>query len=180
MAGEGSCTPAGVGAASSYASVLRKDANHEPNMISKDDTKMAERDSGEGEEVTADLTGKQAQLNPTRPVVGEVLPPELFRSCTGFLLSKQAASFTLKVEKLQKEIDFLSKMTVIAYFVGGSFSGEAQRAWLNSLERNKRSVNRIGRDLGFGYFQIIVPDDAASQKLLALTPHISKWGTCIL
>jgi len=38
----------------------------------------------------------------------------------------------------------------------------------------------LGRELGRGFFLILSKQQATIQKLLMLTPHRSRWGTCIL
>lgn len=38
----------------------------------------------------------------------------------------------------------------------------------------------LGRELGRGFFQILSKQQATTQKLVMLTPHRSRWGTCIL
>lgn len=34
--------------------------------------------------------------------------------------------------------------------------------------------------MGYGFFQVITKEEAITQKILMLTPHLSKWGTCII
>lgn len=38
----------------------------------------------------------------------------------------------------------------------------------------------LGMNLGNGFFQILSQHPTATQKLLMLPPHHSKWGMCIL
>lgn len=127
----------------SYASALKRHMSHASVSQFHAEVQQAAMDARKGERIELELVAaaahfkKYAMLNPTRPSVDESLPPDLYRSCTGFLISRKAASFTLDVNKMQREIGFFSKRAIIAYFVGGGVSSQAQRAWLNFVTKNK-------------------------------------------
>ena len=36
------------------------------------------------------------------------------------------------------------------------------------------------KEIGFGFFEVTSREEATTQKIFMLTPHISKWGTCIM
>ena len=52
--------------------------------------------------------------------------------------------------------------------------------WVSALANEISEECKIGRDLGHGFFQVIMKEEAAMQKVLMLTRHLSKWGTCIM
>ena len=52
--------------------------------------------------------------------------------------------------------------------------------WVSALSSEINEDCKIGRDLGHGFFQVVLKEEATMQKVLMLTPHLSKWGTCIM
>ena len=46
--------------------------------------------------------------------------------------------------------------------------------WVSALFSEISEECKIGRDFGHGFFQVIVKEEAAMQKVLMLTPHLSK------
>ena len=52
--------------------------------------------------------------------------------------------------------------------------------WVSALSSEINEECKIGRDLGHGFFQVVMKEEAAMQRVLMLTPHLSKWGTCIM
>jgi hypothetical protein len=48
------------------------------------------------------------------------------------------------------------------------------------LSKEVKEDVKLGRTLGHGFFQVICKEEAASQRVLMQTPHLSRWGTCIL
>ena len=52
--------------------------------------------------------------------------------------------------------------------------------WVSALSSEINEVCKIGRDLGHGFFQVVMKEEAAMQKVLMLKPHFSKWRTCIM
>ena len=52
--------------------------------------------------------------------------------------------------------------------------------WVSALSSEINEDCKIGRDLGHGFFQVVMKEEAAMQKVLMLMPHLSKWGTCIM
>ena len=52
--------------------------------------------------------------------------------------------------------------------------------WISALSSEISKECKIGRDLGHGFFQVIMKEETAMQKVLMLMPHLSKWGTYIM
>jgi hypothetical protein len=77
-------------------------------------------------------------------------------------------------------MEFYQTRVIIAYFVGGRQSTQVINEWASVLATELKDECRIGRDLGQGFFQVVTKQEAMTQKALMLTPHISKWGTCIM
>ena len=77
-------------------------------------------------------------------------------------------------------MDHFRHKVIIAYFVGGRQSARATADWAHALSQETKEVCKIGRELGYGFFQVVTNGEAATQRLLMLTPHLSKWGTCIM
>jgi hypothetical protein len=74
----------------------------------------------------------------------------------------------------------LQKHAILAYFVGGKQQAQVVLQLLNALQSEVGTWLGLGRDLGCGFFQIYTKSLVVTQKVLMLTPHRSKWGTCIL
>ena len=181
-------------ATSSYAATLKTHLAHAPIKPSaSEDQALAEKfqrhESVEPEQGAA-LThlGQFVAIHPTRaspgetlPIgPGETLPIGIERSSAGFLIETGSRKVLLSKEKVQKEMDFFQKQVVIAYFVGGQISPQALRDWLGAVSKEVSGTCQVGRDLGHGFFQVTSKDEATTQKILMFTPHLSKWGTCIM
>jgi len=81
---------------------------------------------------------------------------------------------------VKKEMERLHKHAIIAYFVGGRQPNAALQQWTAALQTQLGEWVGLGRELGHGFFQVITRKHEVTQKLLTLTPHRSRWGTCIL
>lgn len=125
-------------------------------------------------------SGKFARFHPTVAVPGEKLPNGFSRSCAGFLLDNQLFEVEVNQEIVKRDTEFYQKHAVVAYFVGGKLSSEAIALWIKNLQTVVGDWVGLGRDLGRGFFQVLSKQPAVTQKLLMLTPHRSRWGTCIL
>lgn len=124
--------------------------------------------------------GRFVEFHPTRARPGEELPDNLYTSCTGFLINKQAVVVKLDKSKVLKEAEYFQKFVIIAYFVGGSLSYASLQEWINGLRKDINDDCRIGREIGNGFFQIVTKTETTTQFFLMLSPHLSRWGTSIL
>lgn len=170
----------------SYAGVLKGRLAHAPRDPSKaeeqalaEKLKLQERVEPELVAAASHL-GQHAKFHPTRASLGEELPDNLYRSSTGFLINKSGVEVKLDKDKVRKEMEFFQKHVVIAYFVGGSPSYLSVLEWIGSLKAEIKEECRLGREIGNGFFQIITNAEASTQTILMLSPHLSKWGTCIM
>jgi hypothetical protein len=77
-------------------------------------------------------------------------------------------------------MEHLQKHAIMAYFVGGRQRAQVVTQWIATLQAEVGAWMGVGRDLGRGFFQVYIKSLATTQKILMLTPHRSKWGTCIL
>lgn len=171
---------------SSYAKTLKSRLAHAPIKPSiHEDQAMAEklkRYEGVEPELVAVTTHLRqfASIHPTKATPGEEFPKGVSRSSAGFLIKTSAHKVMLCKEKVQKEMDFFQKKVVIAYFVGGKPPYQALKEWAGAVAKEVSGQCQLGRELGYGFFQIITEKEAITQKILMLTPHLSKWGTCII
>jgi hypothetical protein len=170
----------------SYADSLKERIAHAPaapTKIEGEQRKAAalKEDAVEPELVAAVTNmGKFDKIHPTRAVAGEVLPKGFSRSCTGFLLCNEVLKVKVNQDVVKLDTEHLQKHAVVAYFVGGKQSPVAINQWLTVLQRQVGDWIGIGRELGHGFFQLLSKQPATTQKILMLTPHKSRWGTCIL
>lgn len=170
----------------SYADTLRSRLAHAPiRKSSKKEQALAER-LARHEKVEPELVaatthlGQFTKIHPTRATPGETLPEGVTRSSSGFLIKTASHKVALCKEKVQKEMEYYQKRVIIAYLVGGRFSQRSLQDWVAALSKEVQEDCRIRRELSHGFFQLITKQEAASQKILMLTPHLSKWETCIL
>ena len=124
--------------------------------------------------------GQHAALHPMRAMEGEQLPEGLERSSVEILINKKAIRVSFDKDKIAKEMEQLQKEVVIAYFVGGCVVPSVLQKWVSALSSEINEDCKIGRDLDHGFFQVVMKEEAAMQKVLMLTPHLSKWRTCIM
>lgn len=171
---------------SSYVDVLKEKLEHAPITQSTTSEELMRDAEMQGEEVEPELIaavtnlGKNAKIHPTVASPGECLPEGFSRSCAGFLLCNTILEVKVDQEIVRNESDRLQKLAVVVYFVGGRQTHTALLQWVAALQKQTGDWIGLGRDLGRGFFQILTRQTLATQKLLMLTPHRSKWGTCIL
>lgn len=173
-------------ASASYAQILRTKLGHAPVMPTRsEDQKNAEtmrrQECVEPELVAAaSYLGRFAEFHPTRASPGEELLDNLYRSSAGFFINKQAVEVKLDKDKVMKEVELFQKFVVIAYFVGGALPYASVLEWLKGIKDEISNDCKLGREIGNGLFQIVTKSEPATQKILMHSPHLSKWGTCIM
>lgn len=170
----------------SYAGVLRGRLAHAPRDPSRSEEQALAKKLKMQERVEPELVaaashlGQFAKFHPTRASPGEELPHNLYRSSTGFLINKQGVEVKLDKEKVRKEMEFFQKHVIIAYFVGGSPPYVSVQEWIGGLRAEIKEDCKVRREIGNGFFQIITKAETSTQTILMLSPHLSKWGTCIM
>ena len=82
------------------------------------------------------------------------------RSSIGILINKKAIRVSFDKDKIAKEMDQLQKKVVIAYFVGGCVVPSVLQKWVCALSNEISEECKIGRDLGHGFFQVIMKEEA--------------------
>ena len=177
---------AAVPPATSYAAALQQQLAHAPvqateleNRVTAD--RMLRHEQVEPELVAAAThLGQFSHIHPTRARPGELLPEGVSRSSACFLIKTLPQKVVLSKEKIRKEMDYFLKQVIIAYFVGGRQSARAMAAWVTDLSSEIKDSCKIGRELGQGFFQVVTNAETITQKILMLTPHLSKWRTCIM
>ena len=169
--------------APSYASMVKANLAHAPVKLTKEEGRSLAEKLRRHERVKPELVatathlGQQAALHPMKATAGKQLPEGLERSSVGILINKKAIRVSFDKEKIAKEMEQLQKKVVIAYFLGGCV---VLQKWVSALSSEINEDCKIGRDLGHGFFQVVMKEEAEMQKVLMLTPHLSKWGTCIM
>ena len=119
--------------------------------------------------------------NPFKGYHGEVLPSNLERSFSGFLVRKDAIKFKVNTEKLLARIAELKDQLLICKFVGPKPPPHAMKMWIEALNQELRGSSlTFCRNVGKGYFILSGDDEDALSNALMLTPFRSKWGTCML
>ena len=172
--------------APSYASTVKATLAHAPVKPTTEEERSLAEKLRRHERVEPELVaaathlGQHAVLRPMKATEGEQLPEGLERSSVGILVNKKAIRVSFDKDKIAKEMEQLQKKIVIAYFVGGCVDSSVLQKWVSALSTEINEECKIGRILGHGFFQVIMKEEAAMQKVLMLTPHLSKWGTCIM
>jgi hypothetical protein len=119
--------------------------------------------------------------NPFKGYQGEVLPPNLDRRFSGFLVRKDALKFKVDTEKLLARIAELKDQLLICKFVGPKPPSHIMRMWIQALNQELRgNTLSFCRNVGKGYFILSGDIEDALTQALMLTPFRSKWGTCML
>lgn len=142
--------------------------------------------STSAEELEADLVeaitsqNSNATIHPTQAAEGEQLPEGYSRSYGGFLLRIDSRIIPVDQRLVRREMEFLSRHVLIAFFVGGRPSHQSLPQWLESLQRQVGGYVAIGRNLGRGFFQLRTKEARIAQLLLTLTPFKSRWGNCVI
>ena len=123
----------------------------------------------------------EGQLNPFREQVGEILPTNLERNFSGFLVRKGAISFKVDPMKMNARIALLKEQLVIAKFVGPKPTFQDMDRWLQALnQRIGDNVLTFCMNVGKEYFFLKGEDSDALNRALMLSPYKSKWGTCMI
>ena len=119
--------------------------------------------------------------NPFKDYHGEVLPSNLDRSFSGFLVRKDAIEFQVDTGKLLACIAELKNQLLMCKFVVSKSPLHAMRLWIQALNQELRgSTLSFSRNVGKGYFILSSEDEGALNNALMLTPFRSKWGMCML
>lgn len=121
-----------------------------------------------------------ATIHPTQAREGESLPAGYSRSYGGFLLRHDARLIPVDQHMVRREMEYLSRHVLLAYFVGGRPPQHSISPWLELVQRQVGGYVAIGRNLGRGFFQLRAKDFGIVQKLLTLTPFKSRWGNCVM
>jgi hypothetical protein len=80
----------------------------------------------------------KGELNPFKEQIGEVLPPNLERNFSGFLMRKDAVTFKVDIQMLNARIAMLKDTLLIAKFVGTKPPIQEMNAWLQTLNQSLR------------------------------------------
>jgi len=120
-------------------------------------------------------------LNPFKGQNGEILPSNLDRSFSGFLVRKDAVKYKVNAEKLIARIELLKDQLLIGKFVGPKPSPQEMSLWIKYLNQELREEGlTFCRNVGKGYFLLKGEDKDALHNAMMLSPFRSKWGTCML
>lgn len=120
--------------------------------------------------------------NPFKGHIGEILPTNLERSFSGFLVRKEALKFKVNTEILLARIEILRDQLLIGKFVGPKPPPQAMKPWiLQALNQELRgNALSLCRNVGKGYFLLSGEDKDTLNNALMMSPFRSKWGTCML
>lgn len=123
----------------------------------------------------------KGDLNPFRAQSGEILPSNLERNFSGFLVRKEAVFFKVDSNKLHARIALLRNEVVIAKFLGAKPNPHALVMWLKTLNQELKGKHlEFYRNVGKGYFFLSSKESEVIQNALMLSPFKSKWDTCML
>ena len=123
----------------------------------------------------------ERDLNPFKEQIGEILPSNLERNFSGFLIRKDAISFKVDSGKLQACIARLKEKLLIGKVVGPKPTPQIMRLWLQSLNQELKGCTlSFCMNVGKGYFFLEGNDQDALCNALMLSPYKTKWGTCML
>lgn len=112
------------------------------------------------EEIEADLVEAisfqncNAAIHPTRATAGERLPEGYSRSYGGFLLRQEPRIIPIDQHMVRREMEYLSKHVLLAFFVGGRPPQHSLPQWVEAIQRQVGGHVAIERNLGRGFFQI--------------------------
>ena len=120
-------------------------------------------------------------FNPFREQVGEILPTNLERNFSGFLVRKDPITYKVDPIKVCARIARLKEELLIAKFVGPKPTLQDMDEWLKALNQSLGDhVLTFCMNVGKGYFFLKGEDSDALNHALMLSPHKSKWGTCMI
>lgn len=142
--------------------------------------------SASTEEVEADLVeainiqSSNATIHPTQATEGEKLSDGYSQNYGGFLLRQDTRIIPVDQRMVRREMEYLSRHVLLAFFVGGRPSQHSLPHWIESVQCQVGGYVAIGRNLGRGFFQLRTKDAGIAHKLLTLTPFKSRWGNCVM
>ena len=117
----------------------------------------------------------EGHFNSFREQVGEILPTNLERNFSGFLVRKEAISFKVDPVKVSARIALLKDQLLIAKFVGPKPTFQDMEKWLQALNQQiGESVLTFCMNVGKGYFFLKGEDSDALSRALMMSPHKSK------
>lgn len=121
------------------------------------------------------------ELNPFRGYNSEILPFNLERSCSGFLVRKDVVKFKVNSEMLLARIARLKDQLLIGKFVGPKPPPQAMRQWIQTLNQELRGdALTLCKNVGQGFFILSGDNKDALHNAMMLSSFRSKWGTCTL
>lgn len=143
------------------------------------DTEMSEAVIEVLAEASKQILGDQ--LNPFKEQSGEILPGNLERNFSGFLVRKDAITFKVDTQKLNARIALLKEQILIAKFLGPKPAPQDLERWLITLNQELRgSMVSFSMHVGKGFIFFRGEDSDAIHNALMLSPFKSKWGRCML
>ena len=121
------------------------------------------------------------QLNPFKEQAGEILPGNMERNFSGFLVRKDAITFKVDMEMLNARIALLKEQLLIAKFLGPKPTPQDMVKWLTAVNQ-KLGGSEVAfcMNVGKGFIFLTSEDSDAIRSALMLSPFKSKWGTCML
>ena len=120
-------------------------------------------------------------LNPFKEQAGEVLPGNMERNFSGFLVRKDAITFKVDTGMLNARIALLKEQLLIAKFLGPKPPPQDLVKWITTLNQELRgSEVTFCMNVGKGFIFLKSEDSDAIHNALMLSPFKSKWGTCML
>ena len=120
-------------------------------------------------------------LNPFQGHSGKILPSNLERSFSGFLVRTEAIQFKVNTEMLLARIEDLKNQLLIGKFVGSKPSPQAMKLWIQALNQELRgNALSLCTNVGKGFFLLRGEDRDTLNAALMVSPFRSKWGTCVL
>ena len=119
----------------------------------------------------ASQQSRGGDFNPFKGQNGEILPSNLERSFSGFLVRKDAIKFKVNYEKLLARIAMLKDQLLIGKFVGPKPLPQEMRMWIQALNQELgESGLAFYRNVGKGYFLLKGEDTDALNNALMLSP----------
>lgn len=98
------------------------------------------------------LQNSNATIHPTQAQDGETLPEGYSRSYGGFLLRHNPRIVPVDQRMVRREMEYLSRHVLSAFFVGGRPSQHSLPQWLEMVQRQAGGYVSVGRNLGRGFF----------------------------
>ena len=145
----------------------------------KGDTVMSEAVIEVLAEASKQISGDQ--LNPFKEQAGEILPGNMERNFSGFLVRKDAITFKVNTNMLNARIAILKEQLLIAKFLGPKPTPQDLVKWLTALNQDLGgSEVTFCMNVGKGFFFLKSEDSDAIHNALMMSPFKSKWGTCML